>query len=96
MNLEELRSKYKPQILAITNKYGAENIRVFGSVARGDAGPDSDVDFLVKFGPRTTFFKSSAMAEELEELLHTKVDLVSERGISKYIENHVLDEATNL
>lgn len=77
MNLEELK-RYKPQILALAEKYGVENIRVFGSVARGDAGPNSDIDLLVALKPGIGLWEMGGLWYELNELLATKVDVVPE------------------
>jgi predicted nucleotidyltransferase len=53
MTLQHLRTKYASEILSIAQRHGASNLRVFGSVARGDAGADSDVDLLVHLGQRS-------------------------------------------
>jgi len=75
MQLEELRSKYKTAILAIAKKNLAENIRVFGSVARGDAKPSSDIDFLVHLKPGGSLFELGGLQYELEDLLGCHVDV---------------------
>jgi len=76
MHLEELRSKYKPAILAIAAKHNAENIRVFGSVVRNDAKPSSDIDFLVHLKPGASLFELGGLNYDLEQLLGQNVDVV--------------------
>jgi predicted nucleotidyltransferase len=72
------------------------DVRVFGSVARGEDGPDSDVDFLVRFVRGTTLFDQAGLIVELEHLLGRNVDVVSERGLKERIRDRVLGEATPL
>lgn len=91
MDISELRHR-RNQILAITDKYGAEDVRIFGSVARGDATASSDVDFLVRYRPGTSLMDAAAIWTELQELLGCKVDLVSERTIPPYA-RHIFQEA---
>lgn len=94
MNLEELR-QHKPEILAIAERSGVTNIRVFGSVARGDTTDDSDVDLLVKALPGTgwNFF---GFGPKVEDILGCKVDVISENGINKYMREDILNEAIPL
>lgn len=84
MNLDELR-QYRPQILALAEKYGADNIRVFGSVARGDAKPESDVDFIVHLKDGSGLWELGGMWHDMEELLHCKIDLVPEHAAYPHI-----------
>lgn len=93
--IEALRSK-RDQILRIAAKHGARNVRVFDSVARGEAKPQSDIDLLVEFKKGTTLLDHVALIEELEELLGVKVDVVSERGLRGRIRDRVLNEAVAL
>ena len=77
-------------------RHGARNVRVFGSLARGDSRPDSDVDLLVEAGPdRTPFFPAGLLAD-LEDLLGRKVDVVTEDALHWYIRARVLKEALPL
>jgi predicted nucleotidyltransferase len=78
MNFETLRSNYKQQILAIAGMYGVSDIRVFGSVASGNAKANSDVDFLVTANPGTSLLKLAGFQNNLEDLLHCKVDVVTD------------------
>jgi uncharacterized protein len=93
MTLRDLAQSKRQQILEIATRYGARNVRVFGSVARGDAGPRSDVDFLVQLEPGTTLLQHAAMVRELEALLGCRVDVVSERALRERIRDRVLREA---
>lgn len=96
MLLAELRTQ-KSAIAALGNQFGARRIRVFGSVARGEDRPDSDVDFLVDF-PRgyDLFAQRLPLAERLADLLHRRVELVPEHELNPHIRNQVLDEAVEL
>jgi predicted nucleotidyltransferase len=89
--------KQRENILALSNKYGARRIRVFGSVARGDDAADSDIDFLVDF-PRgyDLFLQRIPLAEQLQGLLNRTVDLVPEHELTPYIRDRVLSEAIDL
>ena len=92
MNVERLLQEKRQEILAIAAKHGAYNVRVFGSVARGEAGPDSDVDFLIDAGPHRTPFFPGGLVVDLEALLHLKVDVVTEKGLRHRIRERVLKE----
>lgn len=81
MSTDELLKEKREEILRTASKHGARNVRVFGSVARGEARPDSDVDLLVEVGPdRTPFFPGGLIAD-LEELLGKKVQVVTQEGL---------------
>jgi uncharacterized protein len=96
MGLPELLKEKREEILAIAAKHGAYNVRVFGSAARGEAGPESDVDVLVELGPDRSLFDLGGLLADLEELLECKVDVVTERGLRNRIRNRVLQEAVPL
>jgi len=96
MGIEEIIREKRNEILRIASRHGATNIRVFGSVARGDAGPESDVDFLVKLEPGVTLLKTAALVRELETLLGRQVDVVSERGLRQRVRENLLQEAQPL
>ena len=83
-------------ILAIAMRYGAHDIRIFGSVARGDATSDSDLDLIVRFDPERSLFDHGGLLMELQELLGVKVDVISERGMSERFRRHVMKEAVAL
>lgn len=77
-------------------KRGARRLRVFGSVAREDARPDSDVDFLVEFEPGRSLLDHGGLVVDLEELLACRVDVVSERGLRPRFRDRVTREAVAL
>jgi predicted nucleotidyltransferase len=96
MLLETLKDQ-KEAIYALGRRYGARNIRVFGSVARGEEGPDSDVDFLVDFPPGYDMFgQRIRLAESLAALAGRKVELVPEHELNRHMRDHVLKEAVEL
>ncbi len=78
--LTHLRAR-REEILTLAERYGAYNLRVFGSVARGDADSDSDVDFLVNFREGTSLFELSSFWQDLRELLNCEVNILSEAGL---------------
>ncbi len=93
MNLNDLLKSRREEILKIAAKHGARNVRVFGSVARGEADSQSDIDLLVEFKRGTTLLGHAALVQELEDLLGVKVDVVSERGLRDRVRERVLREA---
>jgi len=96
MTLETLLKAKRDEILQICAKYGARNVRVFGSVARGEADEQSDIDLLVEFDPNRSLLDHAGLWVELQELLGVKVDVVSERGLKPRIRERVLQEAIPL
>ena len=93
MGLDRILAKHRSDILKIAAKYGAENVRVFGSMARGDERPDSDLDLLVVFQNGRTLMDHSGLIVDLQDLLGRKVDVTSERALHWYIRDRILDEA---
>ena len=93
--LTELRQK-KAEVAALASRFGARNLRVFGSVVRGEDRSDSDVDLLVEFEPGRGLFAQSRLMRELEGLLGFKVDVISENGLRSRVRSHVLQEALPL
>jgi len=93
MYQNDLLKSRREEILRIAAKHGAQNVRVFGSVARGDADSQSDIDLLVEFKQETTLLGHAALMQELEDLLGVKVDVVSERGLRDRVRERVLREA---
>jgi len=96
MKLRTLQAEKRAAILALARQYGAKNVRVFGSVARHDARPDSDVDFLVDLEPGRNIFDLGGLLEDLRELLESPVDLVDARCLHPVIRERVLAEALPL
>ena len=96
MSLEQLLSQKREDIMRAAQKHGARNVRVFGSVARGDDGPDSDVDFLVDMEPGRSLLDMGGLLMDLREMLGRNVDVVTERGLKKRIHDRVLEEAIHL
>lgn len=86
----------REKILRICAKYGAKNVRVFGSVARGQADAESDFDFLVELEPGRSLFDLGGIQYELEQLLGRSVDVVTERGLKARIRDRVRREASPL
>ena len=86
----------REEILRTAAKHGAHNVRVFGSFARGDSRPDSDVDFLVDFERGRGMFDIGGMLLDLEALLGRKVDLVEPGGLHWYVKDQILEEAVPL
>ena len=96
MRVAELVRHKRKEILRIAERHGARNVRIFGSVARDEAGPNSDVDLLVEVGPdRTPFFPGGLIAD-LEDLLGCKVEIVTQDALHECIRNLVLQEAVPL
>ena len=82
--------------LNIAANYGASNIRVFGSVARGEADADSDIDWLVDLRPGRSLFDRIALMQELEDLLACRVDVAIPATLHERIRNQVLRDAVPL
>jgi predicted nucleotidyltransferase len=94
--MDTLIEQKRADILRLAASHGAVNVRVFGSAARGDVGPDSDYDLLVDTGPvRTPFFPGGLVAD-LEELLGRRVDVVTEQALHAHIRDRVLEESVPL
>jgi predicted nucleotidyltransferase len=86
MELEEVKKKITP----VLEEYGVEYAGVFGSVARGQATPESDVDILVKLGRPTGMFKYMRLISSLEQSLSKKVDLVTENSLNKFVKPYAM------
>ena len=96
MALKELLQEKREEILSIAAKHGAYNVRVFGSVARGEARADSDVDFLVDIEVGRNLLDRIALIQELEALLGRKVDVAKLKNLHECIREKVLQEAVLL
>ena len=96
MTITKLRAARKPEILRLAAQYGALNVRVFGSVARGESDEHSDVDFLVDLEPGRSLFDLGGFLIALERLLGRPVDVVTEKGLRPRIREQVRASAVEL
>ena len=96
MTIEHLVWENRDDIQRIAARHGAHNVRVFGSVARGGAGPESDIDLLIDVGPTTSSWFPAGLLLDLEELLGRRIEVVTERALNPDIRERVLDEAIRL
>jgi len=88
--------KRREEIMAVARRYGASNIRVFGSVARGDATEASDLDLIVRLEPGRSLFDLGGLLMDLRDLLGIKVDVISENGIRDRWRDHLMAESVPL
>ena len=96
MTLVQLLGDKRQDILRLAAQYGAHDVRLFGSLARGEARPDSDVDILVTLEPGRSLLDLIALKQDLEDLLECKVDVVTEAAVSPYIRPQALRDAVAL
>ena len=96
MSAIALLTNNRDRILGMAARHGARNVRVFGSVLRGYAHPDSDIDLLVELEEGRSLLDHVALWQDLEELLGRRVDVVVEGGISPHLEQRILAEARPL
>lgn len=96
MTLSELLQEKREEILRLCARYGAQNIRIFGSVARGEAYEQSDLDFLVEMEPGRSLFDLGGLQYDLEQLLGCSVDLVTDQGLREQMRSRVQREAIPL
>ena len=96
MNIEQILHEKRDDIHSIAAKHGAYNIRIFGSVVRGEAGPDSDIDFLIDVGPTTSSWFPAGLILDLQEILGRRVEVVTEKSLNPYVREYVLREAIPL
>ena len=95
MTLDSLVHR-RQEILEAAARHGARNVRVFGSVARGDDRPDSDIDLLVDVEDGRTLLDVIALEQDLQELLGRRVDVLTAGGLSPYLQRRILAQATSL
>jgi hypothetical protein len=93
MGINELLKEKRDEILRIAAKHGARNIRVFGSVARGEGDEKSDIDFLVEMEAGRSLLDMGGLLMDLRQLLGREVDIVTEQGLKKRIRDRVLRQA---
>ncbi|MBP7070743.1 MAG: nucleotidyltransferase family protein [Methanothrix sp.] len=96
MDLNNLLKSRREEILSIAAKHGARNVRIFGSVARGEAGENSDIDLLVELDQGRSLLDLAWLVVDLEELLERKVDVVTEQGLYWLLRRRILKEARPL
>ena len=96
MDIQKLLEEKREEILRICTKYGVRNVRVFGSVARGETDKTSDIDLLVELEPGRSLFDLGGLQYELERVLGCRVDVVTERGLKERVRLRVLKEAVPL
>lgn len=96
MTFEELHTTKREEILRVARKRGARNLRVFGSVARGENDAQSDVDFLVDLEPGRSLLDLGGLQRDLQEFLRAKADVVSSRGLRERVRERVLCDALPL
>jgi predicted nucleotidyltransferase len=95
VTFNELKAR-RGAILAIAERYGARDLRVYGSVVRGEADAASDVDFLVELEPGRSLFDLGGLLVDLREHLHCKVDVMTPAMLKPRVRERVLREATPL
>ncbi len=93
--LDDIRAK-KPQLMAIAAQYGVSNIRVFGSVARGQERPDSDIDFLVHLEKDRDYLDLGGFQYRSSEIVGRHADVVLDHCLNKYLAPYILKDATPL
>lgn len=85
--------RHRAEVLRLAAKHGATDVRVFGSVARGDADESSDIDFLVQMSPGRSLFDLGGLLMDLQDLLERRVGVVTERGLRPRMRERVLRDA---
>ena len=93
--MNRLREK-REDIMRIAESNGARNLKVFGSVARGEEGPESDIDFMVEMEPGRNLLDMGRLLMDLQDFLGCKVDIVEPEGLHWYVRKKVLGEAVPL
>ena len=96
MGIAEIIAKRRAAILATAARHGVTSIKVFGSVARGDARDDSDVDFLVEVGPKHSAFFPGGLVADLQDILGRRVDVVEPDGLHRLLKDRILREAVQV
>jgi uncharacterized protein len=96
MNHKQILKEKRLEILKIAKTYGASNIRIFGSVARGEANSNSDIDFLMDIESGKNLLNRISLIQDLEDLLGCKVDIAKPENLHESIKEKVLQEAISL
>ena len=93
LTLDTLRIERREEILRLAERRGAHSLRVFGSVARGDANENSDLDLLVAWEPGRSLMDHAGLVQDLQELVGMKVHIGTEKSLHWYVRDRILDEA---
>jgi len=96
MNKKEVLQILREQYQDLSARFGVDSLTLFGSVARGEAGPGSDIDLLVEFSHPIGLFKFIELKQRLESILGCKVDLATPRSLKPYMKDKVLQEAVRV
>ena len=96
VNLDTLRAIRREEILRLAERRGAYNVRVFGSVARGEANENSDLDLLVAWEPGRSLLDHAGLVQNLQQLLGIKVHVGTEKSLHWYVRDRILREAMAL
>lgn len=96
MNLRDIIQMHRDEIIKVAMQHGARNIRLFGSVVRGEADEESDVDFLVDLDSGRSLLDLGGLVMDLKDVIGRDVDVVTERGLDPRIRDRVLKEAVTL
>jgi uncharacterized protein len=96
MTTTDLLRSSRDRILQLAAHHGARNVRIFGSAVRGEAKPEGDIDFLVDMEGGRSLLDLIELGQDLEELLHRKVDILTEGGLSPYLQERIHAEAVPL
>lgn len=97
MQLKDQLQQRRTEILAIAKQHGAFNVRIFGSVARGEEQEDSDIDFLIDYDlTKISSWFPVGLIQDLEKLLNRKVDVVTSKSLHYFIRDRIINEAIKL
>jgi len=96
MPISKILTEKREEILRIAMKHGARNLRIFGSYARGEERPDSDIDLLVEMERDRSLLDIIAIKHDLEDLIQRKVDVLTVNAISPYLKDNILQSALSL
>jgi predicted nucleotidyltransferase len=96
MKVSQTLSNKRDEILRIAGAHGARNLRLFGSISRGEANEKSDIDLLINLEPGRTLLDIIAIKQDLEDLLGCDVDVVTEDAVNPYIREQILKDAVSL
>ena len=96
MTLADLAQTRRDEVVRIAARHGARNVRVFGSVARGEFSPSSDIDLLVDLDPNRTLMDLGGLLMDLQELLQVRVDVATEGMLRPKVRKRALADAVSL